>query len=296
MSRLDASGLFYTDLFAREKGLTGLVLVSDPSAHHTLMDGMDRLVLAVYEELADKRDTEHWMWGGTRILVRRLTKDALEDEIRHGEITGIIQWLAGGEVLLDQDGDLERMRESIRIWPASIKERKLLCEFSCFAKTYSLTKRYLQDGSVMDAYGHVLLCLQHWANLVLIEERKGPEPDVWQHVKRINPGVYKLFEELTANEETEEQRVRLAMLACEFSLLTKMKSSCILLLRLLGSRSDGWSAADLMHHPELSGLPIDLELLLFKLVKRGYAREVVKSVREPVGGLCEIRYTAERVG
>jgi hypothetical protein len=295
MSRLDASGLFYTDLFSREKGLISLMLVSNPSAHHTLIDGMDRLVLAVCEEVADKRDLEHWMWGGTRILVRRVTKSRLENELGGGANTGLAQWLAYGDILLDRNGYLEKLRQSASRWPEAAKERRLLCEYSDFAKSYWLAKMSLSDGHFMDAYNHVLMSLQHWGNLVLIEEGMRPDSNVWEQVKRVNMGIYKLYEELTANEETLEQRVRLVMLACEFSLVTKMKTSCALLLRLLGSRPEGWSSAELAHHPELAGLPLDLELMLFKLVKRGYVREMTRSLRDHVSGLLEIRYVAERL-
>ncbi|WP_246578443.1 nucleotidyltransferase-like protein [Cohnella xylanilytica] len=289
MSRLDASGLFYTDLFGREEGLISLLLVANPYSYETMIDGMDRLVLAVYGQTPE-RPTEHWMWEETRILVRRVTPECLEKWVTGGESRGVIQWLIHGDILLDKNGYLADLRRQLDEWPPEMKERKVLCEFSKFSKTYLQAKQDLKDGQILDAYSHILTSLHHWAHIALIEEGMHPELTVWVQVRRVNPGIYKLYEELTTNKETVEQRVQLVMLACEFSVLTKMKSSCSLLLRVVGSRAEGWSVSELMVHPELKGLELDLSLLLQKLAKKGYLREIARSRRSDGIGIPELRY------
>jgi hypothetical protein len=288
---LDASGLFYTDLFSREEGLISLLLVTNPYSYKTLIDGMDRLVLAVFRA-STGRETEHWMWGETRILVRRVTVDRLEQSLAGGDSRGLVQWLAHGEILLDSDEYLTTLKHRLDTWAANLKERKLLCEFSQFAKTYLQSKQDLKDGQILDAYSHILTSLHHWAHIALIEEGMHPELTVWVQMRNVNPGIYKLYEELTTNQETVEQRVQLVILACEFSVLTKMKSSCALLLRLIGTRAEGWSVSELMRHPELEGLKLDLSLLLQKLAKKGYLREIARPHRESGAGILELRYAA----
>lgn len=291
MSRLDASRLFYTDLFGREEGLISLLLITRHYADEMLLDGMDRLVLGVYEE-EPERAIEHLMLGDTRILVRRVSAEFLEKQLAGGESRGVIQWVVQGELLLDRNGYLSDLKRRFSEWPDQMKERKLLCEFSKFSKTYLEAKQDLRDGQILDAYSHILTSLHHWAHIALIEEGLTPELTVWVQMRRVNPGIYKLYEELTTNRETVEQRVQLLMLACEFSILTKMKTSCSLLLRLIGARAEGWSVPELMIHPELKGLPLDLSLLLQKLAKKGYLREVARSKRDNGTGLMEVRYAA----
>ncbi len=291
MSRLDASGLFYTDLFAREEGIVSLLLIANPYAYETLIDGMDRLVLGVYDH-APAKETEHWMWGETRILVRRVTVEHLEKWVAGSESRGVIQWLMNGDVLLDRDGYLADLRRRLDECPDTLKERKMLCEFSKFSKTYLQAKQDLKDGQILDAYSHILASLHHWAHIALIEEGMHPELTVWVQIRRVNPGIYKLFEELTTNKETVEQRVQLVLLACEFSVLTKMKSSCELLIRLIGTRPEGWTVTELMKHPELEGLQLDLSLLLQKLARKGYLREIAKTKRENGIGVLELRYAS----
>jgi len=291
VSRLDASGLFYTDLFGRERGLVSLLLVANPYSYKTLIDGMDRLVLAVFRQTPE-RETEHLMWGETRILVRRVNVDRLEQSLVGGDSPGLVRWLEQGDILLDRDGYLTTLKHRLDTWAANLKERKLLCEFSAFAKTYLQSKQDLKDGQILDAYSHILASLHHWAHIALIEEGLHPELTVWLQMRTVNPGIYKLYEELTTNQETVEQRVQLVILACEFSVLTKMKSSCALLLRLIGTRPDGWSVPELMRHPELVGLKLDLSLLLQKLAKKGYLREIAKPHCETGTGILELRYAA----
>jgi hypothetical protein len=119
-----------------------------------------------------------------------------------------------------------------------------------------------------------------------------PEMTVWEQMRRVNPGIYKLYEELTTSPETMEQRVQLAVLACEFTVLNKMRSSCRLLLQVLGSRDTPWTVAELRQEERLRGLPLDLSLLLQKLVRRGLVRETAKLLRGKGALQFELRYAS----
>ncbi|RUS42072.1 nucleotidyltransferase-like protein [Cohnella sp. AR92] len=289
MGRLDTSGLFYMDLFGREEGLESLLLVINPYSYGGLIDGMDRLVIAVYNR-PPQREVEHWMWGETRIQANRVTLDGVEKWITSGERKGVVQWILEGDVLFDRNGYLEDLRRRLTDWPAELKERKILCEFAKFTRTYLQAKEDLKNGQLLDSYSNMLSALHHWADISLIEEGMHPELTVWVQMRRVNPGIYKLYEELTTSAETLEQRIQLVLLACEFSVLTKMRSSCALLLRIISSREEPWSVSELQKHPELDGLQLDLSIVLQKLVMRGYLREIVKSLRETGLGMMEIRY------
>jgi hypothetical protein len=180
-------------------------------------------------------------------------------------------------------------------WSPLIREQKLLSEFSQFVRSYLQAKQDLKDGQVLDAYSNVLSSLHYWAHIALVEEGMHPELTVWEQMRRVNPGIYKLFEELTTSGETLEKRVQLVLLACEFSILNKMESSCALLIRLIESRSESWTPSELLQHPDLSGLSLELSVLLQKLVNRGCIREIAKASRDSISGLLELRYTSASV-
>lgn len=117
------------------------------------------------------------------------------------------------------------MRHRILEFPADLREHKLLVEFSLFLRKYLQSKEYILDEHLLDAYNNILEALHHWARIVIIEDGYHPEITVWRQIRAINPGVYKLYEELTMSKETLKQRVQLVLLACEFSVMSKWKDA-----------------------------------------------------------------------
>lgn len=171
-----------------------------------------------------------------------------------------------------------------------LREHKLLIEFSKFLRRYLQSKEYILENHSLDAYNNILEALHHWARIVIIEAGIHPEVTVWRQIKSINPGVYKLYEELTMSKETIKQRVQLVLLACEFSVMSKMERCCKRVLDLLSSSTEAWSLQELQQSEVLSDIKLELPLLLNKLVKKQLAKEVIYAMDEDIT-LLEIRYT-----
>ncbi|WP_339207447.1 nucleotidyltransferase-like protein [Paenibacillus sp. FSL K6-3182] len=281
---------YFSDSYRDEPHLIGLAVIENPYPYNPLADGLDSLVLVVMNEEIERNDTEHVQIEGQRILIRTIDSNGLSEWLSGGENRNIIEWLVRGEILVDRDGYLSSVRERLLQFPASMREQKQFAEFTGFLRTYLQAKQDLLDGNLLDAYSHVLTALHHWAHIVLIEEGRHPELTVWKQLKRVHPGIYKLYEELTVSPETLEQRVQLVMLGCEFSVMSKMKTSCALLFNILGSREEPWSIAELQSHSTLNILHGDLSLVLQKLVKREYIREVAVMNEAGDIGALELRY------
>ncbi|MFC3800288.1 nucleotidyltransferase-like protein [Cohnella sp. GCM10012308] len=295
MKRLEDTNLFYTALFGSDERLCGLLLVKNLEGSPSFIDGMDRLILALYDDgyIEGKASAEHWKWGDMTILVRRSTPERMSAWIAGAaHWQPFFQWLNNGEVLLDRDGYLANTRNKLDRWPEQLRERRLISEYSRFLGAYLQAKQNLKDQHAMDAYTNILAALNHWAHIAVIEETLHPEPSLWEQVRRVNPGIFKLYDELTSSGETMEQRVNLVILAVEFAVLTKMKSSSSLLLRILQSRPEPWSLSELQNHPALSGLHLELSPLLRKLAHRGYVAEIARGVKEHGLHLLDLRYTA----
>jgi len=282
----------YLEQLGQEDGVISLLQIANPFSYQSLEDGMDRLVIMVMRDVNPERDTEHWLWNDVRIQIRRLTPETLENWILSRPDRKIIYCLVQGDILIDRDGYLTTLRDQLLEWSPLMREQKLISEFSHFVRAYLHAKQDLKDGQVLDAYSNVLSSLHYWAHIALIEQGMHPELTVWEQMRRVNPGIYKLYEELTTSGETLEQRVQLVLLACEFSILNKLESSCELLIRLIESREDSWSTSELLKHPKLAGLSLELSILLGKLVKRGCIREIAKPIRHSVSGLMELRYAS----
>ncbi|WP_028609462.1 nucleotidyltransferase-like protein [Paenibacillus harenae] len=270
--------------------LIGLAVVENPYPYNPLIDGLDLMVLVILQKDSALNGTEHVQIGAERILVRTIDPSSLNEWVSGGENRNIIEWLVRGEILLDRDGYLNSVRERLLQFPDSMREQKRFTEFAGFLRTYLQAKQDLLDGNLLDAYSHVLTALHHWAHIVLVEEGRHPELTVWKQLKRVHPGIYKLYEELTVSPETLEQRVQLVMLGCEFSVMNKMKTSCSLLFNILRSREEPWSIAELQAHPSINVLHVDLSLVLQKLVQREYIREVAVMSEPGDSGALELRY------
>ncbi|GMK42129.1 hypothetical protein PCCS19_51880 [Paenibacillus sp. CCS19] len=281
----------FIDCYSADNGLISLAAIENPVRYNPLIDGHDLLLLVVTEESSRVGRTEHLRIEGERVLVRTVDPEMLRRWIYGGENRSIIQWLARGQLLIDRDDYLLNIRNDLMQFPDLWREQRLLVEFTAYIRTYLQTKQDIQDGNLLDAYTSILSGLHYWAHIALIEEGQHPELTVWRQIRRVHPGIYKLYEELTTSAETLEQRVQLVLLACEFTVMSKMKSCCSLLLRTLASREEPWSIMELQHHPNFCDLHVDLSLVLQKLVNRSYIREVAYLSESGDQDALELRYT-----
>ncbi|CAM4478458.1 nucleotidyltransferase-like protein [Paenibacillus tarimensis] len=262
------------DRLIEKDGLLGLLAVDNPFSYNPLIDGMDLLLLAVRNNLPYDQGIEHVTSDGQRIQIRTIAPDTLEYWLTGNENRNIIPWLLRGEILFEQGEYMSHMKQRLAVFPEELRKQKKLAEFSAFLRTYLQAKQNLQDGNILDAHSCILNSLHHWAHISLIEAGVHPEVTVWAQIRKINPGIYKLYDELTVSPETLEQRVHLVLLACEFQVMSNMKSCCTLLLEVMEGREEPWNVMDLSEHPGLQALKLDYALLLQKLVKRGLIREV----------------------
>ncbi|MEX2461622.1 MAG: nucleotidyltransferase-like protein [Paenibacillaceae bacterium] len=282
---------FLKSCFKDQKSIIGLISYHNITPFPSHTDAFDLLVVVVAESKDITKSLFHYIKEGYRIQERWISPADLELWLFNRENRNIIYWILQGEILLDQGTYLESLRHRLLEFPELFKEQKLLMEFSLFLSKFIQSKEYLAEGHYLDAYSSILESLQHWARIVIIEEDNHPELTVWRQVRLINPGVYKLYEELTLSSETLRQRVELVILACEFSVMSKMKSCCKLLLRILEERNSPWSVDEIQAHVDLKHLRINVSLLLDKLVKKSLIREVAVSLDDTFSEL-ELRYTS----
>jgi hypothetical protein len=266
----------------------GVAIIPNTSPSAASPDGFDAMILVVKTASADT--LSHYIKDNTRIQERCTSSARLEQWILQGNRKAI-HWILQGEIVMDRHLFLEGLRHRLLEFPEEQRRQKLIVEFDLFLKCFLQGKQNLQDGHLLDAYSNILDALKHWARIAVIEEGIRPEVLVWAQVRKINPGVYKFYEELTSNNESLEKRVQLVVLACEFSVMSKMESCCAILLDVLQSRIGAWSLQELMEHPQLKELDLDLPLLLNKLVRKSLIREVVEPAEGDDEFLLQLKYT-----
>ncbi|NOU70295.1 hypothetical protein GC098_02390 [Paenibacillus sp. LMG 31458] len=277
--------------FRNDQRIISVMAVDNPKQLPSLTDGFDTLLLIVTNDLSLNNHTTNYIRDDSRIQERWIDPSSIEQWIRHGVNRNILHWLLKGEILLDQNTYLEGLRHRILEFPGDLREHKLLVEFSLFLRKYLQSKEYILDEHLLDAYNNILEALHHWARIVIIEDGYHPEITVWRQIRAINPGVYKLYEELTMSKETLKQRVQLVLLACEFSVMSKMERCCEAFIQILRENEIPLSTDELQQHSQLVELKTELPLLLNKLVKKGLIKEVAVLIDEENSEI-ELRYTS----
>ncbi|MBD8842481.1 nucleotidyltransferase-like protein [Paenibacillus sp. FSL K6-4396] len=291
---MELKNLAFLSEQSEETGAVGAIAYSHPGErfHGSLIQDFELLVLVVHNDDQLKSAVGHYRYGDLRYQMIYASRHELKSSVVTGNHNNLTQCLIEGEIIWEADSALSDLREELSTFGAELREQMLLHEFTSFLRMYVEAKRHIQEGHVVDAYYNVLEALGNWARIVLIEQGIYPDHAVWTHVQNLDRALWKLYQELTVSSETLEQRVELVLLACEFSVMSKMSECSELLLRVLRSRKEPWSMNELVHHPQLRFVREDLPLVIRKLVFRTIVKE---SAGWPsIGGEGrEIRYWIE---
>lgn len=280
-----------THNFANNRQVVGVLLVTNHDPFSPLTDGFDHLILAVTETDCPRLNDHLVTDGNVRIEIRQIDSTGLEQWVLNGQDRRIVEWLMTGEIIMDPKQYLSGLKNKLISFPVSLQEKKLLIEFSQFLGRYQQAKGFLHKGQVLDSYSNILIALHHWARLTIIEQKHHPEVTVWSQVRQMNSGIYKLYEELVNGNDSLQQRIELVLLACEFSVMSKMEQSCSYLLRLIRNSEDGTTAEKLGQDQQLSELGVDVNFLIKKLVKKGLVTEKAEPILERDGLVFyQVRY------
>lgn len=282
---------FFVDKYESDPRVSGIAAVRRPEHANSLIDGFDLLLLVVSNERMNGSSIFHYIKDGLHTQERWISKIGLESWVMEGRNRNIIHWVLEGDFILDKENYLRDLRNRLLAFSQELREQKLFVEFSLFLRKFMQSKEYLQAGHVLDAYSNIMEALHHWARITVVESGNHPEVTVWNQVHEINPGVYKLYEELTSSVETLRERVELVQLACEFSVMSKMRDCCAYLFRVMKSRRQPWTANELKETLDRSMVYVEIALVLKMLLKRDLIQQVNSS---PFGNesFKEIRYIA----
>ncbi len=232
----------------------------------------------------------HQMENGVHYQLLSLQAEELKRWIVTGENRSLVHYFLQGEVIHDVKGQILQLRQQVEQFEQPLQEQRLFFEFARFLHNYVEAKRHLTEGHEMDAYYSTLKALHHWACIELVQQSVYPEKTIWNQVRAYSAQVYKFYEQLAFSKETLKERVELVLLACEFSVMSKMADCSELLIRVLRSRKAPWTIEELMQHPDLQYVKRELPMVVRKLVYRNlilqWPREGKNNIRNE-----EIRYS-----
>lgn len=259
----------------------------------SLLHDFELLVLVICETVEPSDNyIEHFMNGTTQYQMRYIGREELKQWAMAGDHREMVRCFLHGEIIWDVMGELALLRRELNHFGDRVREARKLQEFAKFLRTYVEAKQFARERDFLDAYYSGIQALKHYARIELIDHGLAPENCLWEQLRDMNTVVHKLFNELTDNKETLEQRIELVLLACDFFVISRMEDCCSILLKLLGSRREAWSIKELIARPELAHVKEELPMVIRKLVYRSLVKQTAYSRGERYGDSREIRYWA----
>lgn len=255
----------------------GIVLVNKKEGHKHLTDTFDTILLVIVKEGEQPIFTKHFSYDGQKAIMHVLTEELLNKWLYIGKKRRIIEWIFRGRIIFERNDYVTNFKARLDDFEFFGRKIKEGVQFAKLIRSYIEGKECYRRGDYLDCYKHVVKSLQYLARLSIIESGLYPELTVWSQVKKIEPSIYKLYEELVTSTESLEKRLELLFLAMEFSLSSKSPMWSQHIIETLQTK-DMWTIQELHDHPELKYYSVDLELLIEYLIEKGYIIALSKKV------------------
>ncbi|MBO8164663.1 MAG: hypothetical protein H0Z34_13200 [Brevibacillus sp.] len=239
------------------------------------LDGANVLSLVVNNRSALAWESGSQMVNGLRLVEHTVSMWQMEQWAVQGAPEKIVHWVSQARIVFDQGDYMKKMRDRLLHLSKHTQKRKICEEYSLFLRHYLEAKELLKQDLVLDSYHTLTNAFYHWARLVICEAGEQPGEMLWKQVRRIEPSVCKLYEELICGQEPLAKRIELQLLPIELTVKSKMRGCTTFLAEILQSRSRPWLLDELQQHPSLVKANLDLPLLLENMAARSIVQEVM---------------------
>ncbi len=251
-----------------QQNTLGVLAVQKNEQNRAFTENFDSILLIIVKEAEEAVFIKHYVdWNEETASMYIVTEAKLREWLLLGSNRKVVEWLYHGRILFDRNEYVQGLKTEMREFPFYGRKIKMAIEFAKLIKRYTDGKAFFNDGHFLDAYNHVLHSLHHLARLSVIENGFYPELTVWNQIRHIEPGIYKLYEELLTSDEDLEKRLELLFLASEFMIHSRTERGADHLLTLMKEK-EWWSINELLNHEEIVPYAVDLVTLMEYLIDR----------------------------
>lgn len=254
---------------ASQSDTLGVILVTKREETMSVTDTFDAVLLIVVKEADIPIFTKHYLHEDKKMAMHVITEELLNKRLNVGLDRRIVDWIFHGKVMFDRNEYMSNLRLKLQEFPYLGRKLKTGIQFSKLIRRYLEGKEFFNRGNHFDSYNHVVDSLHHLARLAVIENGLYPEVTVWSQVKKLEPSIYKLYEELVMSTESLEKRLELLFLAIEFLISSRTHDSAQHILETMLTK-DSWTTQELHNHNELKYYAKDLEVFVEYLIDKGY--------------------------
>lgn len=247
----------------------GVILINKRVDEVTMTDTFDSVLLIIVKESEHPIFSKHYLYGDSKAVMHIVTESRLRKWLFIGSNRKLVGWIFDGKVLFDRNEFVYKLRSELQEFPFNGRKIKTGIQFSKLIRRYYEGKEFFERGDYLDAYSYVVDSLHHLGRLSIIDSGLYPEVTVWSQVKKIEPAIYKLYEELVTSHESLEKRLELLFIASEFLINARTHDGAHHILEVMLEK-DLWTIQELHDHEELSYYSTDLEVFVEYLVEKEY--------------------------
>jgi hypothetical protein len=247
----------------------GVILINKRADEITMTDTFDSVLLIIVKEAEQPIFSKHYLYGESKMVMHIVTESRLRKWLFIGSNRKLVDWIFFGKVLFDRNEFVYHLRSELQEFPFYGRKIKTGIQFSKLIRRYNEGKAFFERENYLDAYSHVVDSLHHLGRLSIIDSGLYPEVTVWSQVKKIEPAIYKLYEELVTSNESLKKRLELLFLASEFLINSRTHDGAHHIVEVMLEK-DLWTIQELHDHVELSYYSTDLEVFVEYLIDKGY--------------------------
>lgn len=247
----------------------GVILINKRDDATNMTDTFDSVLLIIVKEADHPIFSKHYMFGDSKMVMHILTEERLRKWIFIGTNKRLVDWIFQGKVMFDRNEFLYKLKSELQEFPFFGRKIKTGIQYAKLIRSYLEGKELFDKGHYLDTYNHVIASLHHLARLSVIDSGLYPEVTVWAQVKKIDPAIYKLYEELVTSTEAMDKRLELIFIASEFLINSRVHDGAQHIVEVMLEKPF-WTIQQLHDHEELSYYSTDLEVFIEYLVEKNY--------------------------
>ncbi|MGP4071678.1 nucleotidyltransferase-like protein [Piscibacillus sp. B03] len=253
---------------ASQPNTLGVLLYEKLHDQSPVTDNFDVILLIVVRDADEDWYVKHYEFEQKTAAMHIVDEQLLNEWIDKSGYRKVIDWAINGKIVFDRNEYMANLKETLRQFPEKTRKLKKVVEFAKLIRAYRECKDLYASKHYMDANSLMVRSLHYLARVTVLEKGFHPEITVWNQVKKIDPEVYKLYEELMESEEPLEKKISLMLLASDFAIHSRAEQGAEHLLNIMKEKEEPWSFGELKVHPETQAYTLDLSILLDYLVER----------------------------
>ena len=264
---------------ASQSNTLGILILEKMKPISPVTDNFDVILFIIVKDAKELWYVKHYEFENKSAAMHTVDEKLLHHWIDTSSYRRAVEWVINGTVIFERNEYVTELKEQLRTFPQEKRDLKKVIEFAKLIRSYSEAKDLYESEHYLDSFSRMVHSLHYLARLSIIEKGFHPEVTVWNQVKRIEPEIYKLYQELIESGEPTDKRIHLMIIAVEHSISKRAESSTQHLLSLMKEQEEPWSFGELKVHPEIQEYILDLSSMIEYLVEKNIIEVVLQETK-----------------